>query len=179
MNGKYDVDPEVRDERLTELTRCLAEHRRRYPLGTEEDIVKFAFQGMLGTGHMISSERSAYQELKREMAGLTADDKEPLYEPLGDRFCRINLRAALASGLWAEEIAILICRSAEREMRLFTRKDVQDFCMELKDVDPEKMKEAAEKLTDESWLPSHSDAYKKAYRPAYRVLLTECVKRIR
>ena len=166
----------VRAECIRELGECLAEHRRRYPLGNEEDIVKFVFQGLLGAGHLISSERSAREGIKSELAGLEADSGEPLYEPLSSRFCRINLRAALAQGIWAEEIAVRLYRSAECEGRLFTRQDVYDYCMTVPDVDGEKMKAAAGKVCDESWLPAHSAAYRAAYRPAYRVLLKEFLK---
>ena len=174
---KEDQNQEtVREECLRELGECLAEHRRRYPLGNEEDIVKFVFQGLLGAGHLISSERSAREGIKSELAGLEADSGEPLYEPLSSRFCRMNLRAALAQGIWAEEIAVRLYRSAECEGSLFTRQDVYDYCMTVPDVDGEKMKKAAGKVCDESWLPAHSDAYREAYRPAYRVLLKEFLK---
>ena len=39
-----------------EMKRCLEEQKKRYPLMNEEDVVKFAFQGMLGVGHLIDSE---------------------------------------------------------------------------------------------------------------------------
>ena len=32
------------------------------------------------------------------------------------------------------------------------------------------MKQAAVKVLDENWLPSHSQRYREAYHPAYRVL---------
>ena len=37
----------------------------------------------------------------------------------------------------------------------------------------ENKKAAAEKVLDENWLPSHSEAYREAYKPAYRVLHTD------
>ena len=175
MTGEQNRE-KIREECLRELGVCLAKHRMRYPLGNEEDIVKFVFQGLLGAGHLISSEWSAREGLKSEIAELEADDREPLYEPLSSRFCRINLRAALAQGIWAEEIAIRLYRSAEHEDSLFTRQDVYDYCMAVPDVDEVKMREAAGRITDELWLPSHSDAYRKAYNPAYRVLLKEFLK---
>ena len=53
----------------------------------------------------------------------------------------MNLRAALAQGIWAEEIAVRLYRSAECEGSLFTRQDVYDYCMSLPDVDPEMLDE--------------------------------------
>ena len=32
------------------------------------------------------------------------------------------------------------------------------------------MKEAATRILDENWLPRHSEAYRAAYAPAYRVM---------
>ena len=42
--------------------------------------------------------------------------------------------------------------------------------MKLGGIDREKMKTAAEKVLDENWLPSHSEQYRNAYQPAYRVV---------
>ena len=175
MSDMKEILP-TREECLKELENCLNEHRARFPLAREEDIVKFAFQGMLGAGHLISSEAAALRSLKAEMGKLQADPEEPLYEPLGSVWWRINLRPAMARGLWAEEIAKLVCRSVERERKLFDRQDVRDFCLGIKDADPDRMRAALEGITDEIWLPSHSDAYREAYRPAYRVVLAACVK---
>ena len=172
MTEKTDTE-DLREACLRELGSCLAEHRKSHPLAEEQDLVKFVFQGLLGAGHLIASEQSALRGLKNEMQDLQADSAEPLYEPLSARFCRMNLRAALARGLWAEEIARLLCRSAEREETQFTRQDVYDYCLGIPDTDAERMREAAAKITDEDWLPSHSDAYREAYRPAYRVLLKD------
>ena len=166
----------TREACLKELERCLKEHRSRFLLAREEDIVKFVFQGMLGAGHLISSEAAAVRSLKAETENLQADPEEPLYEPLGSIWCRINLRPALARGIWAEEIAMLVCRSVEKEQKLFTREDVRDFCLGLADTDPERMRRALEGITEEDWLPSHSAAYREAYRPAYRVVLAAYAK---
>jgi len=48
--------------------------------------------------------------------------------------------------------------------------------MKLDGIDREKMKAAAEKVLDENWLPSHSDQYRNAYHPAYRVVYKDYKK---
>ena len=48
--------------------------------------------------------------------------------------------------------------------------------MKLDGIDREKMKVAAEKVLDENWLPSHSDQYRNAYHPAYRVVYKDYKK---
>ena len=63
---------ELRQCSIHQIALCLSEHRKDYPLGEEEDWVKFVFQAMLGAGHLISSEMSALRGLKNEMAFLKA-----------------------------------------------------------------------------------------------------------
>ena len=56
-----------------EMKRCLEEQKKRYPLMNEEDVVKFAFQGMLGVGHLMASEEQVLESLKKEMDAVEAD----------------------------------------------------------------------------------------------------------
>lgn len=173
---KEETDP-VKENYREEMKRCLAEQRARYPLMAEEDTVKFAFQGMFGVGHLIRSEADAATRLRDEMAGLEPDGEEPLIEKISPEWVRMNLRAAKARGIGEEEIARLLCRSAEKELLPFTRRDVYDFCM--KTDGSEKMRVAAEKVLDENWVPSHSRQYREAYHPAYRVLRREMAEHVR
>lgn len=167
---------ELRQSSIREIMLCLAEHRKRYPLGKEDDLVKFVFQAMLGAGHLISSEMSAIRGLKNEMAFLKAGKDEPLYEKLSPGWCRLNLRPAMAAGMRAEEIALLLTRSAEKADKLFCRQDVYDFCIGIAETDAAKMEKAAAQILNEQYLPSHSAAYRDAYHPAYRVLLNSFVQ---
>ena len=150
-----------------EMTRCLTVQRQRYPLMNEEDTVKFAFQGMLGVGHLIRSESEALARLRAEMDGLEPDGDEPLTEKLSPDWLRLNLRAAMARGMSAEAIASALCRSA-RERPDFTRQDVYGFCTRLDGS--EAMRKAAGKILDEHRLPGHSERYRESFHPAYRVL---------
>ena len=151
----------------------LAERKRR-PMMTEEDVVKFAFQGMLGVGHMVPSESAALERLHAEMSGLEADPGEKLTERLSPQWFRLNLRAARAAGLREEDIAYMLCRSAEKKPLDFTRRNVYNFCVKLDGSD--RMKSAAQCVLDENRLPSHSDIYRDAYRPAYRVLHMDFIR---
>ena len=151
-----------------EIRKQLEVQKKRYPKMNEEDIVKFVFQGMLGVGHLISSLSDAAERLKAEMEGLEPDDSEPLTEKISTDWIRLNLRPARARGMTAEEIARVLVRSAERGTLSFTRQDVYSFCVKV--CPTEAMKAAAEKVLDENWLPSHSEEYRAAYHPAYRVL---------
>lgn len=151
-----------------EMKRCLEEQKKRYPLMNEEDVVKFAFQGMLGVGHLIDSEEQALEYLKKEMDAVEADPEEPLVEKISTEWIRLNLRAAKARGKTAEELVYPLCCSARMKPLSFTRQNVYNFCVKLDGS--EAMKAAAEKVLDENWLPRHSEKYREAYKPAYRVM---------
>ena len=154
-----------------EMKKQLQVQRKRYPLMNEEDVVKFAFQGMLGVGHLISSIDDGKNRLASEMASLEPDESEPLIEKISTDWVRLNLRPAKAKGMSEDDIAWYLIRSAEWGSLSFTRQNVYNFCVKLDGSD--RMKAAAEKLLDDSWLPSHSEQYREAYHPAYRVLFKD------
>ena len=151
-----------------EMMSILQAHRKRYPLMTEEDAVKLVFQGMLGVGHLISSEQDALGRLRAEMSALEPDGDEPLTERVSPQWFRLNLRAAKAHGLTEADIAHMLCESAKKKPLPFTRQNVYNICVRLDGS--EAMRAAAGKVLDEAYLPSHSRQYRRAYHPAYRVL---------
>ena len=152
------------------LKKNLRQHLEKHPQATEEDIVKFVFQGMLGVGHLVSSHQKNLEFIVREMDCIEADENEPLIEPLSSFWVRMNLRAAKAREMPPEEIETLVYVSAQYRPVSFTRQNVYNFCMKLDGIDRERMEKAAEKVLDGDWLPSHSEPYREAYHPAYRVV---------
>ena len=167
-DGYEKTEPALKIACEEEMKRCLAEQKTRYPLMNEEDVVKFAFQGMMGVGHLVSSEEAALSRLREEMAGLEPNMEEPLAEKISTYWLRINLRAAAARGKTPEELAYQLFRSAQMKPLSFTRQNVYNFCVKLDGS--AKMKAAAERVLDENWLPRHSEKYREAYAPAYRVM---------
>ena len=157
-----------------EMKKQLQVQKKRYPLMTEEDIVKFVFQGMLGVGHLINSEQDAKDRLSAEMATLDPDEDEPLIEKISSDWVRLNLRSAKAKGMMVDDIAWYLVRSAEWGALSFTRQNVYNFCVKMDGS--EQMKAAAAKVLDEHWLPRHSEQYRVAYHPAYRVLYKDFKK---
>ena len=97
-----------------------------------------------------------------------ADPEEPLEEKISTEWIRLNLRAAKACGKTAEELVVPLCCSAKMKPLSFTRQDVYNFCVKLDGS--EAMKAAAGKVLEEGWLPRHSEKYREAYAPAYRVM---------
>ena len=157
-----------------EIEKQLRLQRERRPQMTEEDIVKFVFQGMLGVGHLIASPETARARLETEYGDAEADETEPLTERISTEWVRLNLRPAKARGMTAEEIAGYVFESARIQPLPFTRQDVYDFCVRMKQDD--KMAQTAANVLDRNWLPSHSEVYRALYRPAYRVLYRELIR---
>ena len=161
-----------------DIKRCLALHLKKHPLATEEDVVKFVFQGMLGVGHLITSHQKTLGYIISEMNSIEADESEPLTEKLSTFWLRLNLRVAKAQEMNPTAIDMMVYGSAKYKPVDFTRQNVYNFCMKLEGFDQEKMRSAAEKILDENWLPSHSESYRNAYHPAYRVVYKDFRKMI-
>lgn len=178
VNKKNDAITQRNRGQSTCIKRCLAQHLKKHPLATEEDVVKFVFQGMLGVGHLITSHQQSLGYIISEMNSIEADETEPLTEKLSTFWLRLNLRAAKAQEMNPTSIDMMVYGSAKYKPVDFTRQNVYNFCMKLEGFEQEKMRSAAEKILDENWLPSHSESYRNAYHPAYRVVYKDFRKMI-
>ncbi len=147
------------------LCESLRLEREKRPALEAQDAVKHIFQALLGVGHLLGRREAVAARIAAEEEGLAADPAEPLLEAVGPFWCRLNLRRAMVEGLAPDMIASLMLQSASNEF--FTRRDVHALCGELVDgISPADQ----DAILDEGWLPSHSEAYRAAYRPAYRVI---------
>ncbi len=153
-----------------EIRRTLAEglraQRERYPAMEDGDAVKYVFQAMLGVGHLLGERDTVAARAADEMAGLSPDPAEPLTEPVGPAWARLNLRRAKAEGLTPQAVAGLMLSSGAA--LAYTRQQVADACAGL-GIAPE----ALSNVLDERWLPSHSPAYRAQYAPAYRLIAAD------
>lgn len=151
-----------------EMLLRLRESLQRYPETESGDVVKFIFQGMLGPGHLLADRATVLSRIEKEMSSLSADPDEPLTEPLSPAWERLNLRRAMAEHISAGQIADLMMQSKAVP---FTRQDVYGLCRRIAaDGDCPLSPESLEQILRTDWLPSHSDAYRSCYHPAYRVI---------
>ena len=150
------------------MDELLLQALRKDGLG-EEDVVKLVFQGLLGCGHLLADEQTVTQRILHERQSLTPDPLEPLYEAVSRDYIRLNLRPAMALGLPDSWIArLMLCSDAPAA----GRDDVAAALTGLQDrgiirID---LPRWLEQVADPHWLPSHSEAYRAAMRPAYRVI---------
>lgn len=160
---------------MEELEHILELHARRYPLMEPVDAVKLIYQNEFGGGHLIRDEAAAMEYLRREYVATPEDPRIPLYEPIGNGICRVNLAAldpaeldrlgrdfihsaAVHKGSLAsfrEKLEVL-CRVAERGAFSFDAGALRDYL--------------AEYTQAGCPMVSHSPAYRNAYHPAYRII---------
>ena len=142
----------------------------RCPLMEPRDALKLCYQAAYGAEHGIKDPNSARKYLREELKRLEPDGDRPLSEgPISPELCRVDLRAWKARGLkWQWLYAMFEDAVGDGKMA-------------------EKLA-AAERLAAEGKLPftarewreelagwdggavSHSEAYRKAYSPAYRIV---------
>lgn len=161
-----------------ELLEILKVHAERYPLMRPGDAVKLIYQNEFGGGHLISDPEKSLEWIRREYAETASDPSMPLFEDIGNGIARLHFQPLDISKLSLEDVNALFVRSAERhkgDMESFRRK--LEFLEENFDDIGYKFDRAA--LDDylkryrEAGCPmvSHSEVYRKAYKPSYRVVV--------
>lgn len=160
------------------LPSYLTWHLDAHPAMTAQDVVKLVFQAHCGCGHLLADEASVQAYIEREESGLTPDTAEPLTEPLGDGYCRLNLRRAMAESIPPLWIARMMQLSAKPTDSQADRNAAFEALCTLKEtevgISADALLPIAQRLIDDpSWLPGHSEAYRQAHAPAYRVISRE------
>lgn len=134
---------------------------------TAQDKVRLCLQGLMG-GSVPLDEETAVRLIRDEEAGLSPDGREPLTEPLGTRFMRLNLRRAMAEGIRPEWIARLILQAPAGLTREEALAALDAFCGENKRAD---WKPIIRRMRENpNSLPEYSEAYSAADAPAYRIV---------
>jgi hypothetical protein len=154
----------------------IAAHCTRYPQLESRDLLKFLHHSAFGCGHLIQDASSAEAWLQREMDTCGSEGD---IEYLCGGFCRVHLGYLKALGVSARSFARLFALSAEKAV---TGVDAMESLLTTA------LNMAREGLLPfsydvfsheaQSWQPAgypathHSEAFRAAYRPAYRVLHT-------
>lgn len=159
----------------------LIKHYREYPKLQITDIFKYLYQSSFGCGHMAASEEGSIKYVSGEYSAMTKSEM-PLTEELDGAYARVSLMW-IDNGLSSKTLGKLFYRSVKEEPN---GKSV--LCSKL---------EMARELINEGKLPfsigefekqlfewerngypavHHSEEFRKAYSPAYRVISKEYVK---
>lgn len=182
-----------------ELKNRLKEQLARYPQMQITDLVKLVYQNEFGGGHLIADKEKSLQRIREEYAELSAQGitspevQTERMESIGNGICRLSLEclrdglrpetlnemfvqsAAEISGsaeAFEEKLEVLktLCREQTvQEVLCAERTEQNPLCGE--PTKPEILEEYLERYRRDGYPPvSHSEVYRKHYRPAYRVI---------
>ena len=170
-------------ENTNKTRELLIDHYNTYPRLEVSDIFKFIFQSAYGCEHLVSSEERALNYIKEELKRVS-DDEAPRVDKLDGNYSRVYL-SCLNDKVTPEVMAEYFCLSAKvepdgRERLLekiaVARELILDevIPLSLSDFD-----ELHQKWRDAGY-PAihHSESFREAYRPAYRVIANEYLKHL-
>lgn len=160
----------------------LLAHARRYPLMAPRDAVKLLYQSEFGGGHLIRDEEACLRRLQQEYAATPQNSNIPLLEEIGSGIVRIHLGALDAARLTAAELGQLFLRSAaEHRGSMDTFQEKLGLLRELTregrmPFSPEELDLYLTAYEKEGFpAVSHSEGYRNAYHPAYRIISKQCM----
>ena len=160
---------------MEELEQILLAHARKYPKMEPTDAVKLIYQNEFGGGHLIRDPEAALGYLRREYAAVAGNTAASLCEDIGNGIARISLAALSETELERLGQCFLASASAHRGsmeafqsklalLRAMTFLGNMPFDLQTLDVYLKAYREAGFPMV------SHSEAYRQAYAPAYRIV---------
>lgn len=156
---------------MPKLTPLLKEHYVNSPNMEVQDAVKLLYQHHMGPGHLIADEAAVLSRLQEEWDSVSADPNAPLFHPIGNGLCRLNLNRCKAYKLSPRTIARVFLLTAQQ----FTpNRPLFEDSLELvyslpfpkAEVDAYLHRYKAEGCP----MVSHSSRFRDEYHPAYRIV---------
>lgn len=149
-----------------------------HPSMQMQDVLKMCYQAVFGVEHMLADIAKAREYFNREYEATPASFSVPLYEPISESFCRINLGAWKARDLDPEELFELFVASANYNVP-GTRTDLNNCAKSVEKI----ITKGLLPFTLEEWQKvyveyknsgmqpvHHSEIYQSAEHPAYRLV---------
>lgn len=168
-----------------EQTRILlTEHCKKYPLLKIQDIFKFLHQSAFGCEHLVSSLDAAKVRIAEEYATLSSHAVQEI-EQLDGEYCRVPL-SILRSEPDVKLLAKLFYMSAKAEPcgkeRLIEKLNVAKQLIEegALPFDAAEFDHALDEWKAQDFSAMrHSEVFRKAYSPAYRVIANEYISMLK
>lgn len=161
--------------------KILLTHVEKYPLMQPRDAVKLLYQSSFGGGHLIQNEAACLEFLRREYAA-TPQTGGALLEEIGNGMVRVQLSALDAHGYSPEQLGRDFIRSAacvqgNKDRFLQTLSLLTELTrVGQMPFSPGELEVYLAGYAAEGYpMVSHSDIYREAYHPAYRVLCRDCL----
>ncbi|MGM9941589.1 MAG: hypothetical protein ACI32N_06310 [Bulleidia sp.] len=152
----------------------------RYPDSTVQDLCKALYQSCFGCGHFVEDTDACLERIRAEHAQMHSS-VSPVIEQLNGSYVRLSL-SVIDEGLSPETLNALFIRSARKEpyaIVLLEQKITVLKNMIQKKVIPLDVSSSIswiEEWKNNQFPPvSHSETYRNAYHPAYRVIQRDYV----
>lgn len=155
------------------ITPYLREQMRLHPAMQPQDVLKLCYQAVHGAEHLLTDPDRARAYFDQEYASVTADASVPLAEDISDGITRINIAGWKAAALPADWLFHMFVRTANAPAAdapmAAVLAEAAALCRHMPGWD--------ETLAEwrDAGMPAihHSDAYRAAERPAYRIIRRE------
>lgn len=178
---------------IMKIVEFLREQAARHPATEPVDVIKLCYQAAFGAEHLLEDGEAAFRYLRQEYDRVTPDEKEPLYEAISEGISRVNLRAWKQRKLPVSWLFRMFAETASpsRQATHFRMKEharqegvtgitfFQDCLKEAENLVSagtfgfdRKTWEAflANYPTDRPKAVHHSETYRQAEKPAYRLV---------
>ena len=158
------------------MKRYLIRNANIYPISKETDYLKMIYQSVFGVGHLIKDLDKAKNYLLFEMENLTYEKFESLYEYISDDFVRINLRPYKFLNLDIDELlnGMIDCANSNTGtyQDALCKIDILRDLVKTKviNININYIDEILKQYPNELPLFHHSEEYRQAYSPHYRVV---------
>jgi len=157
----------------TDFADVLQSHAKRYPLMTPCDAVKLIYQATFGVGHLLADEKTVRARIAEEEKTVVPAPECPQTEDIGGGFARLYLNREESAGRIASlflDAGTVVSGTEEKflERLDILRKQTRDGVFPFGTNALETYLSGY--LADGIRVVSHSEEYRAAYRPAYRVV---------
>ena len=133
-------------------------HKNKYPLMTNQDIIKLVYQETLGPNHIILTKETTLKYILNEL-NESNNDNNNLYEYIGPNYVRMDIHKYYKYYNEVESLNDLFFNS------ISTNNDKEILRNNLKDLLPYDV------LNEYNLEPvSHSEIFRKSYFPHYRII---------
>jgi hypothetical protein len=160
----------------------LGDHFRRYPRMELADVYKLLHQAAMGPGHAVRDRAAALTWIESEAAALGAGPQEPVTDPISPdgKLARVHLRPYLDSKQKLERLLDAFVQTAQAHPAAPDK--LAKFCGCLGDLagaggipfSREEVESYFQGIAGAGYpVVHHSEAFREAYRPAYRVVAIE------
>jgi uridine kinase len=165
-----------------DIKAIILEHYDRYPKMQIQDIVKLLYQNEFGVGHLITNSAASLRRIKEEYAMLQQNTliKNNLFETIGNGLYRLNLSAVKHTNIAITTINQIFVNTGKlvmgSELGFEAKLSILQRCCQNEELPfpVNNINAYLSMLKTQGYPPiSHSEQYRLAYAPAYRIVKSD------